>query len=252
MKNIYDNFGLVIYFHVPNFRTGGLNVNSIENIINIVTEQLLPELNLQSINPYDPIVVENIPIPWMILGSGNYASVLCHPDFPEFAVKIYAKGKLGIKEEIEVYKKLGIHTAYSQCYYSCNNFLILKRLKGETLYNCLKKGIFIPPSVINDIDEALEYARHQGLNPHDVHVKNVMMLNGKGIIVDVSDFYKNEPCYLWQDFKKTYFKIYLPMFSKFNIPISDFLLNTIRKGYRFYKKHIGFKNKSSCKAYFND
>lgn len=227
-------------------------MNSIENIINIITKQLLPELSLQSINPNDPIVVQNVPLPWILLGSGNYASVLCHPDFPEFAIKIYAKGKLGIKEEIEVYEKLGIHPAYSQCYYSCNNFLILKRLKGETLYNCLNKGIFIPPSVINDIDEALEYARHQGLNPHDVHVKNVMMLNGKGVIVDVSDFYKNEPCYLWEDFKKTYFKIYLPMFGKFHIPISDFLLNSIRKGYRFYKKHIGFKNKSSCKTYFND
>lgn len=211
-------------------------MSSIESLINIVVDKLLPELSLQSVHPNDPIVVNNLPSPWILLGSGNYASVLYHPNFPEFAVKIYAKGKLGIEEEIEVYNKLGIHPAYSQCYYNCNNFLILKRLKGETLYNCLKKGVFIPRSVIDDIDEALEYARKQGLNPHDVHVKNVMMLNGKGVIVDVSDFYKNEPCYLWDDFKKIYFKIYLSLFSKINIPLSDFLLNSIRKSYRFYKK----------------
>ncbi|WP_341479744.1 serine/threonine protein kinase [Clostridium beijerinckii] len=213
-------------------------MNSIEKIKNIVADELLPQLNLQSINPNDPIVVRDLPSPWILLGSGNYASVLYHPDFPEFAVKIYARGKLGIEDEINVYKKLGIHRAYSQCYYGHNNFLILKRLEGETLYNCLKKGIFIPVSVIKDIDEALDYAKHQGLNPHDVHVKNVMMLYGKGVIVDVSDFYKNEPCYLWEDFKKIYFKVYLPLFRKIHFPISDFLLNSIRKSYRFYKKYI--------------
>ena len=47
----------------------------------------------------------------------------------------------------------------------------MKRLKEITLYDAIHKGIKIPKQVILDINEALEYAREQGLTPCDVHGK---------------------------------------------------------------------------------
>lgn len=52
----------------------------------------------------------------------------------------------------------------------------------------MKQGILITEQAIRDIDIALDYARSRGLHPHDVHAKNVMVNDGRGLIVDVSDF----------------------------------------------------------------
>ncbi|MFP3345078.1 hypothetical protein R0J87_21605, partial [Halomonas sp. SIMBA_159] len=87
------------------------------------------------------------------------------------------------EEEKEVYQRLGKHPAYSQCFYAEENCLILKRLQGVTLYDSVNRGLKIPKQVIKDIDSALDYAREQGLFPHDVHGKNVMMWQGKGYVV---------------------------------------------------------------------
>lgn len=45
---------------------------------------------------------------------GNYAAVLTHIDFPEYAIKIYAEGRLGIEEEIKVYKKINEHQSFKK------------------------------------------------------------------------------------------------------------------------------------------
>lgn len=209
-----------------------------ENLIKKIENELIGKIELKSINPKDPIVVSNIPIGWTLLGNGNYAAVLFHEDFPEYVVKIYAPGREGIKEESLVYKKIGDHPSYSKYYYYGSKFLIFKRLHGTTLYDCLKKGIKITPNVIEDIDNALKYAKKRDLNPHDVHFKNVMLdTNGRGIIVDISDFTKKQKCNLWKDSKKFYFKFYARL--PFIIPLPEFILNTGRKTYRLYKKIKG-------------
>ncbi|MCS4469685.1 hypothetical protein JTS96_19665 [Clostridium botulinum] len=148
-----------------------LDKNYIKKFINIIDNDFIPNLKMKSINPSDPIKVEFVPKPWILLGCGNYAGVFTHPDFDNLAIKIYASGRDGLREEIEVYKTIGEHPAYSKLLYSKNNYLILKRLKGITFYNSLIKGIKIPKHIIKDIDNALEYARERGLNPHDVHAK---------------------------------------------------------------------------------
>lgn len=202
--------------------------------IDLVDKTLLPYLKIVSINHCDPIKVKCIPKTWEFVGCGNYAAVFCHPDYNEYVVKIYAEGRVGIEEEIEVYKKLGKHPSFSELYYSDSKYLILKKLNGTTLYQCLRNKIYIPERIIIDIDDALKYAKSVGLFPHDVHAKNVMMMDGKGVVVDVSDFLKKEECYLWEDFKKVYYKFYLKFFYK--VPFPEWLLNFIRKTYRIYKR----------------
>ncbi|HDK7138517.1 TPA: serine/threonine protein kinase [Clostridium botulinum] len=214
-----------------------LDKNYIKKFINIIDNDFIPNLKMKSINPSDPIKVEFVPKPWILLGCGNYAGVFTHPDFDNLAIKIYASERDGLREEIEVYKTIGEHPAYSKLLYSKNNYLILKRLKGITFYNSLIKGIKIPKHIIKDIDNALEYARKKGLNPHDVHAKNVMIVNNRGVVVDISDFKHKEYCCLWHDFKKAYYKLYIPFVYKLDIPIPNFVLDTIR---RMYKRYKGF------------
>ncbi|MBK1811166.1 serine/threonine protein kinase [Clostridium sp. YIM B02505] len=211
----------------------------LNKIINLVENELLPLIDLKSIDIHDPVVVEHIPTGWDILGTGNYAAVLSNTDFPEYAIKVYADGRPGIEEEIEAYKRLGSHNSYSECFYYGKNFLILKRLNGITIYEAIVKGIQIPEKVIKDIDNALDYARSRNLHPHDVHFKNVMIKDGHGIVVDISDFCKAEHCLIWEHSKKAYYNIYIPLLYKLHLPIPNLLLNFIRKCYQFYKKIMG-------------
>ncbi|OPH57563.1 serine/threonine protein kinase [Paenibacillus ferrarius] len=199
-----------------------------------IQHHLLPNLEIHSEDPFEPIVVHVYPKPWRLVGSGNYAAVLMHPGYPDVVVKVYAPGRPGIEEETEVYKRIGKHPAFSECLHAGENFLVLRRLTGVTLYNCLQRGLAIPRQVITDIDQALDYAASRGLNPHDVHGKNVMMLDGRGLVVDVSDFMKSEYCSMWDDLKNAYDRFYYPWVRGMRIP--GFALNVVRKSYRKWKR----------------
>ncbi|MFD2615465.1 serine/threonine protein kinase [Paenibacillus gansuensis] len=207
-----------------------------DNLIKAVEQQLLPRLDIESVHPHEPVKVKYCPPGWKLLGAGNYAAVLVHPENSEVVVKVYAPGRPGLEDEVEVYRRLGEHPAYSQCYHAGGNYLMLKRMRGVTLYNCIMKGIRIPDKAIRDIDKALDYARGRGLHPHDIHGKNVMLHNGRGSVLDVSDFLKVEQCTMWEDLKEAYYRYYVPYLQKWPLPVPGFMMNWIRKGYRKYKK----------------
>jgi hypothetical protein len=205
-----------------------------------VERSLLPGLKLESVHPAEPIIVREYPEGWQKLGSGNYAGVFAHPDYVEFVVKVYAPGRPGWEDEIEVYRRLGGHPAYSQCCAAGESgghrYLVLRRLRGKTLYQCLTQGVTIPGQLIADIDAALAYARSKGLNPHDVHGKNVMLSSsGRGYVVDVSDFLKTEKCTMWDDMKKAYQHLYVPLLSKQTFKVPEWLMEGVRKGYRLFR-----------------
>ncbi len=201
-----------------------------------LVQKLIDRVKIESIEPHNPVLVAQIPEPWQLLGTGNYAAVFAHPDYQEVVMKIYAPGRSGWAEEVEVYQRLGCHPSFSQCLYAEENWLILKRLHGITLYDCLHRGIKIPRQVIQDIDSALDYARSRGLTPHDVHGRNVMMFEGKGLVVDVSDFLDSSPCWAWKDLKKAYSWLYLPCFSWHRSPVPYWLLDGTRSNYRRYRR----------------
>jgi hypothetical protein len=204
----------------------------IENIYQI----LLPGVKVESLDPYNPVVVHQIPSPWQLLGAGNYAAVFCHPDFPDQVVKLYAPGRPGLEEEVQVYRQLGSHPAFSQLLHAGDRFLVLKRLNGVTLYNSMHLGIPIPKQVIQDIDKALVYARQRGLFPHDVHGRNVMMQSGRGLVVDVSDFLHQETCSAWEDLKKAYYWLYRPFLCPLRLRVPYFILDLVRAIYRFWRR----------------
>ncbi|NHN32035.1 serine/threonine protein kinase [Paenibacillus agricola] len=206
----------------------------IEKLIDKVEKELLPHLHIESADPRNPVVPHHVPFPWKLLGAGNYAAVMTHPEMDDFVVKVYAPGRPGIQEEVEVYRRLGNHPAYSECLYVGSHYLILRRLRGHTFYACLLRGIYIPQQAVDDIDDALDYARGRGLFPHDVHGKNVMLQNERGVVVDVSDFLKEDPCSMWDDVKTAYNRFYFPVFHK--LPIPEHVLDLVRKSYRWLDK----------------
>lgn len=211
----------------------GLHMN---RLIESVHQQLLPGFQIESVDPHDPVKVRHVPKPWKLLGTGNYAAVVYHPDYPDQVVKIYAPGRPGFEEEVEVYRRLGSHPAFSECLYAGDNFLVLKRLHGVTLYDSMHLGKRIPKQVIRDIDSALDYARSRGLHPHDVHGRNVMMLGGRGLVVDVSDFLHEETCSKWNDLKRAYYWLYRPILSPLRIRVPYFVLDIVRKSYRLLRR----------------
>ncbi len=154
-------------------------------LIESIHQELLPGLWIESLTPDNPVLVHQVPAPWQLLGTGNYAAVLYHPTYPNQVVKIYAPGHVGLTEELEVYRRLGSHPAFSECLDAGEEFLVLKRLYGVTLYDCMHLGLRIPKQVIKDIDQALDYARDRGLHPHDVHGRNVMVCEGRGLVADL-------------------------------------------------------------------
>lgn len=207
--------------------------NSVLSDLIIAIHQLLPALHIESDNPRNPVVVHRVPAPWEMIGTGNYAAVFAHPDAPDQVVKVYAQGRPGWENEIEVYRRLGSSApAFSECLYAAPPFLVLKRLYGITLYDCVHRGIYIPRTVIQDIDIALEQIRLLGLYPHDVHGRNVMMHQGRGFVVDVSDFLNAEDCRLWTDPKHSYNWLYRPIFSWLPLKVPYSLLDAVRVAYR--------------------
>ncbi|WP_151734949.1 serine/threonine protein kinase ['Paenibacillus yunnanensis' Narsing Rao et al. 2020] len=206
-----------------------------EKLVERVQGELMPEVTIESVDPQNPVQVSGVPKPWKLLGNGNYAAVFCHPEYENYAVKIYAPGRPGLDNEQEVYRRLGSHPAYAGCCYAGSDFLILERLRGMTFYDCMKRGVLITEQAVRDIDHALDYARSRGLHPHDVHAKNVMLRDGRGVIVDVSDFLNREPCTMWEDYKKVYYRLYKPIASRRTVPVPRFILEGVRKGYRLWR-----------------
>nr|WP_246183369.1 serine/threonine protein kinase [Paenibacillus methanolicus] len=210
-----------------------------EELRAFIERDLLPGLELASVDPTEPIVVRRQPPEWIRLGAGNYAGVFTHPKLADWVVKVYAPGREGFEAETEVYRRLGEHPAFASCKLSAeasgHRYLVLKRLRGKTLYQCMLDRTRIAPRVIADIDEALDYAKSKGLYPHDVHGKNVMQHEGRGIVVDVSDFLKTEPCRMWDDLKGAYHRFYVPYLSKLPFPIPEWMMDGVRKGYRLIR-----------------
>ncbi|WP_416670931.1 serine/threonine protein kinase [Egbenema bharatensis] len=220
-------------------------------LIESIDQELLPKLQIESPDTHNPVVVHVVPAPWQLLGTGNYAAVFCHPDYPDLVVKIYAPDRPGFEAEVEVYRRLGSHPAFSECLHAGKNYLILKRLHGVTLYDCMQRGLRIPKQVIQDIDQALEYARERGLYPHDVHGRNVMMLNGRGLVVDISDFLQEETCSKWHDLKRAYYGLYLPLLSPLGLRLPYWVLDLVRHSYRLFRR-LTEKRKENRRAVRQD
>jgi predicted Ser/Thr protein kinase len=163
------------------------------------------------------------------IGVGTDAAVFRYIDNNDFAVKVFSDDKnYKIKIESNVYMKLQKSDYYPVCYGEGDNYLVLSYEKGNTLYDCLLKGIHIPMQIINDVDNARVYACDKGLNPRDIHLKNILMHEGRAKIVDVSEYLKPGNDKRWEFLKEGYLKHYHLIDGK---AIPHWILEAVRKWY---------------------
>ncbi len=163
------------------------------------------------------------------IGVGTDAAVFRFIHTPQYAFKVFSDDKLRkIEIETEAYLKLG-HSEYFPEYYGRGfNFLVISFEEGITLYDCLLKGIHIPKQVILDVENAREYVFKRGLNPRDIHLKNILLHKGRAKIFDVSEYMKQGNDYRWEYLKEGYQDHYHIIDGK---AIPHWIIETVRKWY---------------------
>ncbi|MDE5415805.1 protein kinase family protein [Alkalihalobacterium chitinilyticum] len=180
------------------------------------------------------IEVVNYDIDLRLVGVGKSAAVfninstglalkVFHPLFHHLAV-----------EEAEIYRSLEQIPYYPTLHESGSNYIVIDLIEGSTLYQCLNQGIEVSDQIIYEVDHALMLARDKGLNPSDVHLKNIFITtSGNIMIVDVARFKQVQYCPKWTDTKKAFFKYYQKGIIPKKMP--TILLDTIGTLYRKYK-----------------
>lgn len=108
------------------------------------------------------------------------------------------------------------------------NFLVISFEEGITLYDCLLKGIHIPKQVIQDVENARDYAFSRGLNPRDIHLQNILLHEGRAKILDVSEYMKQGNDKRWEHLKQGYKEHYHLIDEK---PLPHWIIETVRKWY---------------------
>lgn len=198
----------------------------------IQIQQQIQQVQVVSVDSRDPVHVSKQPESWRCIGVGNSAAVFQPKDRPDMAIKVYAKGFQEIAgEEAAIYEQLGDSPYFPDYYGRGEGFLLIGYRQGLNIYDCLLQGIYIPEQVIHDVEAAITYARGRGLNPSDIHIKNVLVHNGRGYLVDVSDYRKQDECKRWESLKQAYYDYYLDLYKP-GLAVPSWVLETIRKWYK--------------------
>lgn len=139
-------------------------------------------------------------------GIGRSAAVFRLKD-KERVIKVYFPGYEQIAiEEAAVYEKLKGLPYFPQCFESGDSYLVMDYIEGRTLFECLTEGIWIDPSYIRVVDEALRQARLLGLTPSDVHLRNIILTTeGQIVLIDLARFRQGQQIdHQWEDLKRMY------------------------------------------------
>lgn len=195
----------------------------------ICADKDLSKISITSNPNNEPVSINGCSVQLKCIGRGTDAAVFQSLDHPDYAFKMYADDKVDkIQIERRVYELLGDSPYFSTCYGYKNHYLVLSFEEGITLYDCLLQGIPIPQQVIEDVDYAREYARQKGLNPRDIHLKNIFLQNGRAKIIDVSEYVQPGNDFRWEHLKKAYDQYY-HLFKGKQIPLR--VIEMIRKRY---------------------
>lgn len=176
-----------------------------------------------------PVSIAGCPEGLRCIGIGTDGAVFQYDQTPHYAFKVYSPESVGKKEiEESVYLRLNGSSYFPQYYGKGDNYIVLSLERGVTLYDCLLQGIPIPRQAIIDVEEARKYVRLQGLNPRDIHLKNVLLQDGRGKVIDVSEYVKDGNDERWEDLVWAYNQIY-PLVEGKSIP--SWMLESIKHWY---------------------
>ena len=194
-----------------------------------IAENELSRVKVSSAGENELVTVRGNSDAFECIGVGTDAAVFRFFYMPRLAFKVFSDNKIDKKNlETEVYLKLGKSEYYPEFFGKGSNFLVISYEEGATLYDCLLQGIHIPTQVIHDVDNARNYAVKRGLNPRDIHLKNILLHQGRAKILDVSEYMKSGNDNRWQYLKEGYHDHYHLIDGK-TIPF--WILETVRKWY---------------------
>lgn len=139
--------------------------------------------------------------------------------------------------EGSIYEQLAPFSTYAKQYAYGTDYLVIEYIEGQTLFDCLVSGTLISRDVIRVVDHALAEARSVGLNPSDIHLRNIMLTNDGTRIIDVARFRQTAPCSQWEDLKRGYDYFYSKSYFPKKLPES--FLNTVADIYkrRMFESH---------------
>lgn len=191
--------------------------------------QALSKIEIKANSDNEPVSIKGSTKDLCCIGVGTDAAVFRYNNAPKFAFKVYAADRLAkIDIEKKVYQQLGESPFFSELYDVGDRYLVLNFEQGTTLYDCLLQGIHIPQQIILDVETARKHITERGLNPRDIHLRNILLQNGRAKIIDVSEYIKPGNDFRWEHLKRGYEEYYHLIDGK---PLPSWLLETIRKWY---------------------
>jgi predicted Ser/Thr protein kinase len=140
------------------------------------------------------------------------------------------------REEGDNYHLVNEIPYFPKIYEMGTNYIVMDYIEGITLFDCLAEGIIISKEHITEIDKAIALSKEKGLNPSDIHLKNIILTKEKKIkIIDLARFRQLKKCDQWKDLKMAFYKMYIKRY--FPKKISKLFLHIIRLLYkkRFFK-----------------
>ncbi|WNQ14062.1 serine/threonine protein kinase [Paenibacillus aurantius] len=163
------------------------------------------------------------------IGIGTDAAAFTYDGTPGYAYKVYSDLALPKKEiEKQVYERLAGIPFFPKFYGEGEHYLVISYEEGPTLHECLTSGIPVPEQVIRDVEEARTLVRSRGLNPRDIHLKNVLLQNGRAKILDVSEYVRDGDDKRWEHLVWAY-RLFYPSVEGSKVPA--WVLDSIKKGY---------------------
>ncbi|WP_106767449.1 serine/threonine protein kinase [Paenibacillus faecalis] len=177
----------------------------------------------------DPVMIEGGSDELHCIGIGTDAAVFVYEPMPAYAYKLYAEDALHKKEaEITVYRQLAGNPYFPMFYGAGDLYVVISRERGITLYDCLLYGVPVPRQVIDDVEVARAFVREKGLNPRDIHLKNVLLQDGRGKVLDVSEYIQPGNDMRWEHLVWAYDNVY-PLLEGRKIPA--WVMEAVKNGY---------------------
>lgn len=169
-----------------------------------------------------------------LIGTGRSAFVFRISNSSK-AIKVFFPDFTYIaKEEAEIYKVLQDIPFFPTIFDSGLNYIVMDFIEGRTLFECVNQGIPITTNHIKEIDEALLLASSKGLNPSDIHLRNIFITSNNDIkLIDVARFRQTKNCTQWSDLKSAYLLYYRKRLFPKKIPAT--IMNTVAF---IYKKQL--------------
>jgi len=177
----------------------------------------------------EEVAVDGAPAGLRCIGIGTDAAVFAWDGAPGYAYKVYSN-LAASKKEVErlVYERLKGIPYYPVYYGEGPNYIVISHERGVTLMDCLIEGIPVPEQAIADVEQARSLVRERGLNPRDIHLKNVLLQDGRAKVLDVSEYVQDGNDKRWEHLVWAYRNFYSGIEGR-KIPL--WLLDMIKNGY---------------------